>query len=428
MRCVIFDLDGTLTKSDEGILNCIDYAVSQVGLPLPDKTDRAKFVGPPLIWSFKTYCGMDDETAERALWAYRERYMRIGLFENRVYPGIRRLLRLLRRRGDWIAIATGKPTEPSKRIINHFGLDRYFDRIVGADDVLHPDKADLIRAALPASYDEAIMVGDRSFDVLGGKAAGITTVGIGYGFGTENELHEAGCDAYAADVDALIELLCPGEVQPRGAFVSMEGPDGSGKSTQIALLTEALDQWGFEVVHSREPGGSPVGEQIRKVLLSPESGDMAPVTEALLFAASRAEHVRKVIRPTVAAGKVLLSDRFLDSSVAYQGGGRKLGAACVLQINSEAVDGWLPDATVYLDIDHRVAMSRRMKANEPDRLELETEAFHARVEETYHAQISADPSRFVVVNADRDAQAIAEETAGRVIERLIALEKEADSK
>ncbi len=426
MRCIVFDLDGTLTKSDEGILNCIDYAVEKVGLSLPDKTDRAKFVGPPLIWSFKTYCGMDDETASRALVAYRERYMRIGLYENRVYPGIRRLLRLLRRRGDWIAIATGKPTVPSKRIIAHFGLERYFDRIVGADDVLHPDKEDLIRAALPETCDEAVMVGDRSFDVLGGKAAGIRTVGVGYGFGTEEELRGAGCDNYAADVDELIALLCLGETQPRGAFISMEGPDGSGKSTQASLLAEALDRYGFEVIRSREPGGSPVGERIREVLLSPESGEMAPETEALLFAASRAEHVRKVIRPTVAAGKVLLCDRFLDSSVAYQGGGRGLGLERVLRINEEAVVGCLPDATVYLDVDHRIAMGRRVKANAPDRMEREEEAFHARVEEAYHQLIDMDTERFVVVDANREAQAIGEEISRRVIGRLTALEEEAD--
>ena len=426
MRCVIFDLDGTLTKSDEGILNCIDYAVEKVGLPLPDKTDRAKFVGPPLIWSFKTYCGMDDETAERALWAYRERYMRIGLYENRVYPGIRRLLRMLKKRGDWVAIATGKPTEPSRRIMAHFGLSHYFDRIVGADDVLHPDKEDLIRAALPEACDKAVMVGDRSFDVLGGKAAGIRTIGVGYGFGTEEELRGAGCDAYAADVEELIALLCPRQQPPRGAFISMEGPDGSGKSTQAALLAETLARWGFEVVRSREPGGSPVGEEIRKVLLSPESGEMAPETEALLFAASRSEHVRKVIRPAVAAGRVLLCDRFLDSSVAYQGGGRGLGVARVQRINAEAVEGSLPDMTVYLDIDHRDAMARRVKVDVPDRMEREDEAFHARVEAAYHQLIREDPARFVVVDANRDAETIGEETGRRVIERLAALEEEAD--
>jgi hypothetical protein len=153
------------------------------------------------------------------------------------------------------------------------------------------------------------MVGDRRFDVEGGRAVGLHTVGVGYGYGTEEELRRAGCEAYAATVEELIGLLCPGQEAPAGAFLSMEGVDGSGKTTQMDLLEDGLDRYGFEVVRSREPGGCPVAEEIRRVLLDRKNVGMTDVTEALLYAASRAQHVRQVIRPAVKAGKVLLSDR-----------------------------------------------------------------------------------------------------------------------
>ena len=150
---------------------------------------------------------------------------------------------------------------------------------------------------------------------------------------------------------------------------------------------------------------------------------MADETEALLYAASRAQHVREKIRPAVAGGKVVLCDRFLDSSVAYQGGGRQLGIDEVLAINAPAVDGTLPDLTVYLEIDHRKAMERRCAASEPDRLEMETEKFHARVEDGYHQLISRDPQRFVVVNADRSREEISAEITEKVLSRLMEMEK-----
>ena len=423
MRAVIFDLDGTLTQSDEGIYKSICYAAEKLGFAAPEETERRKFVGPPLLWSFRELIGMDEEQAQQALVAYRERYWAVGLFENRVYPGIRNLLRMLKRRGDWVAIATGKPMEPSRRIMEHFGLLRYFDRIVGPGfGEASAEKDALIRAALPEQYDEAIMVGDRCFDIEGAKTVGITSVGAGYGYGTEEELREAGCDHYAATISDLISLLCPGEKSIQGAFLSVEGLDGSGKSTQIHLLTEALDRWGFVVRHSREPGGSPVGEHIREILLS-RASEMEPLTEALLFAASRAEHVRRVIRPAVARGEVLLCDRFVDSSVAYQGGGRELGVQRVLNINAEAVDGTLPLVTLYLDIGHEAALQRRTAASDPDRLESEPDEFHARVEAAYHQLIAADPERFAVVDATQPPEAVGEVAAKAVIARLVAEEE-----
>ena len=202
----------------------------------------------------------------------------------------------------------------------------------------------------------------------------------------------------------------------------MEGLDGSGKGTQLERLTDALDRYGFEVKLSREPGGSPIGEKIRQILLDRENAEMTAETEALLYAAARAQHVREVIRPAVAEGKVLLCDRFLDSSVAYQGGGRNLGVDEVLAINAPAVEGTLPAATVFLDLDHRTSLARRTAASEPDRLEMEKESFFARVEEAYHQLISRDPDRYIVVDARGDREEIAREIAGKVLGRLTALE------
>ena len=150
---------------------------------------------------------------------------------------------------------------------------------------------------------------------------------------------------------------------------------------------------------------------------------MTDVTEALLYAASRAQHVREKILPAVKEGKVVLCDRFLDSSVAYQGGGRNLGIDKVLEINAPAVDGTLPDLTVYLDIDHRESLRRRCAASEPDRLEMEAESFHARVENGYHELIARNPERFVVVDAAKTREEIAAEIQEKVLTRLMENEK-----
>ncbi|MBR0513487.1 MAG: dTMP kinase [Clostridia bacterium] len=256
----------------------------------------------------------------------------------------------------------------------------------------------------------------------GGVKAGVHTLGVTYGYGSEEELVSSGAERIAHTPREIAEILCPEVREIRGAFLSMEGPDGSGKGTQLERLSDTLDRWGFEVVHTREPGGTPIGEKIREILLDPENKAMADETEALLYAASRAQHVREKIRPAVAAGKLVLCDRFLDSSVAYQGGGRQLGIDEVLAINEPAVDGTLPDMTVYLDIDHRVAMARRCAASEPDRLELEAESFHARVEDGYHQLIARNPERFAVVDAAKSREEIAAEIAEKVLKRLTEME------
>lgn len=420
-QAVIFDLDGTLTQSEEGIWNSVRHVCEQMNLPVPDAQTLRKFIGPPLQYSFTTFMGLSEARAEDAVRVYRERYQSVGLFENRVYPGIRRLVRTLKKRGAYLAVATGKPTEPSRRILAHFGLLRYFDRVIGPMDGA-AEKDQLIREALPDAWDEAWMVGDRKFDVEGGRRVGVKTIGVGYGYGSEEELRAAGCDAYAPTVQALIDILCPGETPPKGAFISMEGLDGSGKSTQIAYLTDALSRYGFEVAHSREPGGSPIGEKIRTLLLSTENAGMTAETEALLYAASRAQHVRQVIRPAVEKGQVLLCDRYVDSSAAYQGGGRGLGVETVLALNKMAVDGCLPLATVYLRLGHAAALKRRMNASAPDRMEMEADSFHARVEAAYEALIAREPERFVVVDASQSPEKIGEDAAQEVLRRLMEAE------
>ncbi len=425
-KCAIFDLDGTLTRSEEGIWNCVKYAAQKLGFPEPDAPTLRKFIGPPLGYSFQNYMGMDEKMAEVATATYRERYSVVGLFENRVYPGVRRLLRTLRREGWYIGIATGKPQKYSERIIAHFGLDKYVDKLVGPTSDHRADKIDLIRDALPGDFDpsadEAWMVGDRRFDVEGAIGAGVKSIGVGYGYGSEEELREAGCTQYCQTVADVIDFLCPGAEIPEGAFLSIEGLDGSGKGTQIRLLTDAIDRYGFELVLSREPGGCPISEKLRDIILDKNNEEMDDVTEALLYAASRAQHVREVIRPAVKAGKVLLCDRFVDSSVAYQGGGRQLGVQRVLDINAPAVDGTMPLATIYLDVDHETSLKRRAAATELDRMELAGDSFHARTEAGYRELIRRDPGRFIVVDAARTPEEIGKEVAEKVIARLMEAE------
>ncbi len=425
-KCVIFDLDGTLTRSEEGIWNCVKYAAQKLGFPEPDAPTLRKFIGPPLGYSFREYMGMDDATADKAVETYRERYNVVGLFENRVFPGIRRMMRTLKQEGWYIGVATGKPQKTSERVIAHFGLDKFIGKICGPTGDHRADKIDLIKNALPEGWDAATddiwMVGDRKFDVEGAIGAGVKSIGVGYGYGSEEELRQSGCTQYCETVEDVIDYLCPGAKVPRGAFLSIEGLDGSGKGTQVRLLADTIDRFGFELVQSREPGGCPISEKIRDIVLDKHNTEMDDITEAILYAASRAQHVREVIRPAIAAGKVMLCDRFVDSSVAYQGGGRQLGVQRILDINAPAVDGTLPMATVYLDVDHETSLKRRAAATELDRMELAGDSFHARTEAGYRELIRRDPARFIVVDATRTPEEIGKEVAEQVIARLMEAE------
>ena len=417
----LFDLDGTLTKSEEGIWNGVRYVAEKMGLPVPDAATLRQFIGPPLIWSFQKLMGMTEAEAWRAQEIYRERYNRVGLFENRVYPGIRNVLRTLKAQGIHIGLVSGKPEGSSRRILEHFGLMRWFERIRCATDG-HAEKDALIRQAVPEQDANIWMVGDRKYDIEGGRLAGAHTLGVTWGYGSEEELKTAGAERIAHAVWEIAQILCPEAKKPAGAFLAMEGLDGSGKGTQLARLTDTLDRYGFEVQLSREPGGTPIGEKIREILLDPANTDMTDMTESILYAANRAQHVRQVIRPAIAEGSVLLCDRFLDSSVAYQGGGRELGVDQVLAINAPAVDGTLPMLTVYLDLDHRASLQRRLAESVPDRMEREQDAFFARVEAAYHELIAREPDRYIVVNAAEDRDRIAEIIAEKVLSRLMEAE------
>lgn len=200
-----------------------------------------------------------------------------------------------------------------------------------------------------------------------------------------------------------------------GLFVVFEGGDGAGKSTQCHRLAEALRARGQEVVLTREPGGTPLGEAVRRVLLGAGSEGMAPRTEALLFAAARAEHAAALIRPALSRGATVVSDRYLDSSVAYQGGARGLGADRVAELSRWATEGLLPDLTVLLDVDPATGLAR---AGEVNRMEAEPAAFHARVRATFLERARASPRRYLVLPAADPVDVIAERVLAEVLRRL----------
>jgi len=200
-----------------------------------------------------------------------------------------------------------------------------------------------------------------------------------------------------------------------GLLVSFEGGDGAGKSTQVRLLAEALRASGDrEVVTTREPGGTPLGVRLRELLLHGE--DMAPRAEALIYAADRAHHVASLVRPAMERGAVVLTDRYLDSSVAYQAGGRELGADDVERLSLWATDGLLPDLTVLLDLDPAVAATRL--TGDPDRLERAGSEFHRRTREAFLARAAAEPARWCVIDASQDAGAVAAQVRAAVAGRL----------
>ncbi|WP_102191773.1 dTMP kinase [Microbacterium aurantiacum] len=199
-----------------------------------------------------------------------------------------------------------------------------------------------------------------------------------------------------------------------GFWITLEGGDGSGKTTQADLLESWLTGAGHSVLRTREPGGSEVGHLIREIVLH-HRGDIAPRAEALLYAADRAHHVATVVRPALQRGDVVLQDRYLDSSVAYQGAGRVLDATEVRELSLWAAEGALPDLTVLLDLDPATARTRLDSADKPfDRLEAEKAEFHGRVRDGYLALAAAEPDRFLVVDAAADRDDIADGIRTRV--------------
>lgn len=211
----------------------------------------------------------------------------------------------------------------------------------------------------------------------------------------------------------------PAPLKTPGYFVVFEGGDGSGKSTQVNAVCRWLESQGRETVRTREPGGTELAERIRELLLDPRHAPVDSVTEALLFAAARSTHVRTVISPALERGAVVVSDRFLDSSLAYQGVGRDLGEDWVSTINDRAVNGTLPDLTVVLDLPVDEARRRRetreqAAAGTADRIEAEGEDFQHRLREVFLRRARAAPERYLVL----DARASVEELTAQIQQRI----------
>ena len=203
-----------------------------------------------------------------------------------------------------------------------------------------------------------------------------------------------------------------------GLFITFEGGDGAGKTTQARLLEEWLTGAGRTVLRTREPGGTEVGMLIRDIVLH-HRGEVAPRAEALLYAADRAHHVETVVRPALERGDVVIQDRYLDSSIAYQGAGRVLGRDEVRDLSLWATAGLLPHLTVLLDLDPASARARLDADDKPfDRLESEREAFHVRVRDEFLALAAAEPDRFLVLDAALPPAALAVAVRDRVAELL----------
>lgn len=189
-----------------------------------------------------------------------------------------------------------------------------------------------------------------------------------------------------------------------GLFITLEGPDGSGKSTQIKKLKHFFEMQGKETIVTREPGGTPISEKIREIILDKENKEMDPMTEALLYAASRAQHVAQIIRPALERGATVICDRFLDSSMAYQGYGRGLGDSVSI-INAYAIKGCMPDLTFLMKLDPSVGKDR-IGTGDMDRIELEDLDFHERVFQGYEELELQFPDRIVAIDATQGADEI----------------------
>lgn len=201
-----------------------------------------------------------------------------------------------------------------------------------------------------------------------------------------------------------------------GLFISFEGPDGAGKTTALnAVLPLLKEKTSKEIITTREPGGSPIAEKIRDLILDVKNLEMDDRTEALLYAAQRRQHLIDIILPALAEDKIILSDRFVDSSIAYQGGGREIGTEAVKSINDFAIENTMPELTVYFDIPSEVGLQRIKKDRDgqQDRLEKEKLEFHQRVRNTYLELQSNDPERIKIINADQDP--------GKVVEDVLEL-------
>ena len=208
-KTILFDLDGTLTDSGEGIINCVIYALERFGLPIPARESLRYFVGPPLHESCVRQ-GVPLDRAEEAVAVYRERYVPTGMFENTPYSGVRELLENLKEKGHTLYVASSKPEWMCVQILEHFDLAKYFTRICGATmDTSRTNKEAVIEYLIQENgkTDNMVMVGDTKFDVLGAKAHGIPCIGVSWGYGTVTEMQDAGAAAIAGSMEQLADLL-----------------------------------------------------------------------------------------------------------------------------------------------------------------------------------------------------------------------------
>ena len=203
-------------------------------------------------------------------------------------------------------------------------------------------------------------------------------------------------------------------------FITLEGPEGSGKTTAIETTVKRLQEMGYEIVRTREPGGTPIAEEIRNVILDKKNTSMDSRTEALLYAASRRQHLVEKVWPALKEGKIVICDRYLDSSLAYQGGARGLGIDEVLNINLFATENTWPDLTLLFDITPEEGL-RRISANasrEVNRLDLEKLEFHHKVRDSFLLLAKRYPERFVVIDASKSREEVAQQTLDAVLARL----------
>lgn len=204
-----------------------------------------------------------------------------------------------------------------------------------------------------------------------------------------------------------------------GLFVALEGPEGAGKSTQARALKSAIEAHGFSVILTREPGSTEIGEQVRRVLLDPTNCAMLPATEVLLYAAARAQLVGEVLRPALAAGVVVISDRYVDSTFAYQGGGRMLDMTSLRMVQEYATGGLLPDVRLLLDLPVETGLARRFTAvDEVNRLDLADLAFHRRVRDSFLSLSAMDPAGWVVIDAAAPSPDVTVAVLDAVLSRL----------
>ncbi len=211
-------------------------------------------------------------------------------------------------------------------------------------------------------------------------------------------------------------------MEQKGIFITFEGPDGSGKTTVSTAVYQRLKDEGYDVIYTREPGGIDIAEQIRRVILDPKNTAMDSRTEALLYAASRRQHLVEKIIPALRENKIVICDRFVDSSLVYQGIARQIGVEEVYRINQFAISDYMPEMTVYLDISAEKGLARLQNREFKDRLDQEELSFHKMVEEGYHSIIARFPERFRLVDASQEKEQVIEDAYQIVKQQILSHE------